>query len=179
MMKKKKNKGFTLLELIIVVAIIGILVAILTPSYIEYVNKSRFAANKANAQSALSAAKIEFINVPAEDLSISLKKDIKSTTPSIHLYFRYDAETGDCKYVGYGTRSPNNVDGFTYRYFANIGYASKGGAGNPHPASWTEVTKAKRSDEQMIDLVLARRTYRYWDVAMQGDGSVTAIMCLW
>jgi len=40
---KFETKGFSLIELMIVVAIIGILAAIAVPSYQSYVNKSRFA----------------------------------------------------------------------------------------------------------------------------------------
>lgn len=47
-----KNKGFTLVELMIVVAIIGILAAIAYPSYVQYLQKSR----RAEARAALSGA---------------------------------------------------------------------------------------------------------------------------
>lgn len=37
----KNNKGFTLVELIVVIAILGVLMAVLVPQYIQYVEKSR------------------------------------------------------------------------------------------------------------------------------------------
>jgi type IV pilus assembly protein PilE len=50
--KHRANRGFTLIELMIVVAVIGILAAIAFPSYQESVAKSR----RADAQRALMAA---------------------------------------------------------------------------------------------------------------------------
>ena len=50
-MKKNNKKGFTLAELLIVVAIIGILVAISIPVFTAQLKKAKDATNKANARS--------------------------------------------------------------------------------------------------------------------------------
>ena len=44
---KKNNKGFTLVELIVVIAILGVLMAVLVPQYIQYVEKSRIGVDEA------------------------------------------------------------------------------------------------------------------------------------
>ena len=55
-MKKLNKKGFTLAELLVVVAIIGVLVAISIPIFTTQLAKARKGTNQANVRSAKAAA---------------------------------------------------------------------------------------------------------------------------
>lgn len=56
--KKKDNKGFTLVELVIVVAILAILVGLLAPQYTKYVEKSRKSADASNLEEIVKELKV-------------------------------------------------------------------------------------------------------------------------
>ena len=56
---KKNNKGFTLAELLIVVAIIAVLVAIAIPVFTTQLEKSREATDVANVRSAYAGVVVE------------------------------------------------------------------------------------------------------------------------
>lgn len=59
----KKLKGFTLLELIVVIAIIGILAAFLVPSFLGYVRNARASRLNSNSRSVYSAAQLAIVDV--------------------------------------------------------------------------------------------------------------------
>jgi len=56
LVKKKKRKGFTLIELIVVIAILGILAAIAIPRLSGFIGTSRTAADAATAKTIQTAA---------------------------------------------------------------------------------------------------------------------------
>lgn len=73
-MKKMNNKGFSLVELIIVIAIMAILVGVLAPQYLKYVEKSRVSADKDQLDSfytacTTAAADPDLTDVPAYNTS--------------------------------------------------------------------------------------------------------------
>ncbi|MBR5666367.1 MAG: prepilin-type N-terminal cleavage/methylation domain-containing protein [Lachnospiraceae bacterium] len=55
---KEKNHGFSLVELIVVVAIMAVLVGVLAPAYLAYVEKSRIQRDESAAGEIFRAAEI-------------------------------------------------------------------------------------------------------------------------
>ena len=84
--KKLDNKGFTLVELIIVIAIIAVLAAVVAPQYIKYVDKSKAAVDtNAMAEVAhtveVSIADTEvYDSLPAGNFTVAYKDGENSLT---------------------------------------------------------------------------------------------------
>lgn len=58
MKKKKNNKGFSLVELIVVIAIMAVLVGVLAPQFIKYVDQSRVSTDVQNLQEVITACQV-------------------------------------------------------------------------------------------------------------------------
>lgn len=70
---KKNNKGFSLVELIIVIAIMAILAGALAPALIKYINKSRRSTDIQNADSLRTAIQTALSDPDAADAAPSGK----------------------------------------------------------------------------------------------------------
>lgn len=65
--KKMNNKGFSLVELIIVIAIMAVLVAVLAPQYMRFVERGRVASDNDNILAIESAMQVHSVDTMATE----------------------------------------------------------------------------------------------------------------
>ena len=98
-MKKIKNtKGFTLMEMLIVVAIIAILIAIAIPTFNSSLNKAKVGTDEANIRSGYAAVMTEIL---------TSDKDVTTATYTLNVdaSVTKTGETGGTAYVTKGDAS--------------------------------------------------------------------------
>ena len=81
-MKKeiRNNKGFSLVELIVVIAIMAVLVGVLAPQFIKYVEKSRQSTDIQTADNIATALKTYYADKELSDPSKPIVVNLSSST---------------------------------------------------------------------------------------------------
>ncbi len=82
-MIRNSRKGFTLAELLVVVAIIGVLIAIVVPTFGNSVEKAREAADVSNLRAAFSEAVSKNLLEPAADNKVTISNVKLSSSGSL------------------------------------------------------------------------------------------------
>ena len=70
----KRRSGFTIVEMLIVIAIIAVLVAIAIPIFANQLENSREATDKANIRSAYAEVAAAALNAPAAEATATVQK---------------------------------------------------------------------------------------------------------
>lgn len=102
--RKLNNKGFSLVELIIVIAIMVILVVVIAPQYTKFVNNSKIAADVQTAQAMATA-----LDVAVADNKKPFGSD--STTTYANAYSEVNTTTATSKLGGTWTITGDDVNG--------------------------------------------------------------------
>lgn len=112
-MKKQNNKGFSLVELIVVVAIMAVLVGVLAPAYLQYVEKAREQVCHTNADNYIRAIAFEAQTVEKYRTEILALKDDPNQSEKLEAYFNanWPTEMPDCPSGGDYTYELEEKDG--------------------------------------------------------------------
>ena len=73
---KKGNGGFSLVELIIVIAIMAVLVGVLAPQYLSYIHKAKVAADQANLKNYYTEIQLDYASTGVYNPQVPLVDNI-------------------------------------------------------------------------------------------------------
>ncbi len=90
MKNRKNNKGFSLVELIVVVAIMAVLVGVLTPQYMKYIERTRLQKDNTAIAEVAEAIKIAM----ADELIYSETSNDQTIVIKNEFALSHDATTG-------------------------------------------------------------------------------------
>lgn len=109
-MKKERmnNKGFSLVELIIVIAIMAVLVVALAPQYLKYVEKSRNSTDVNNATAMVTAVQVYAADPDAAD-PFEAGKSFTITVDSTKATVAGDQASSATAALTDASLNPNNI----------------------------------------------------------------------
>lgn len=111
MLKKMNKKGFTLAELLIVVAIIAVLVAISIPIFSAQLEKAKEATDMANIRSAYAEVVAKYLgDSQGHKASVELKSDRESDFKSDPNAEIAGIKYSDSNILGKGATSPCKIE---------------------------------------------------------------------
>lgn len=92
-MKKLNKKGFTLIEIIVVIVVLAVLMAVSVPSVLKYINEADNAKYMAQGRSVMTIAQTEVIKAYVGDNEITSAELAKLTGTSAAVKTTYGSET--------------------------------------------------------------------------------------
>lgn len=138
--QRNRNKGFSLVELIVVIAIMAVLVGVLAPQFIGYVAKSRQATDVQNAQTLATEIGVKIANAEAEGDTtfkpattwtevttavVSAVPVVKNSSVGANAVFCYMVDSEDTVHVAVGIKGADpatpNVDADKGQLFPTFG----------------------------------------------------------
>lgn len=131
--KKKNNKGFTLVELVIVIAILAILVGLLAPQYTKYVETSRKTADASNMDEIVKVIKVFAADpdndLPAGDYTVTISDNsgTKAAVGNITTELKKELDSAIPKWESTTTKSKKWNDGKSSAITAKVTVNAEGG----------------------------------------------------
>ena len=125
-MKKMNKKGFTLIEMLAVIAIIAVLVAIIVPAVGSSTTKAKASTDAANLRSALSSATIQYASTGAVDATAIQVPASKIDSDYKYVVIYKNGDALEAYYTSAATGATTGISIAELAAIAESGTATKG-----------------------------------------------------